>query len=830
MALSARSNLSVQLISIMKDVTAALDYDSKDRNEDAYRKYMECVLKVTTSLLKTLHADEGHLKVNQDVQKMIRLGQQCMDRAANIIGAKMDKTPTKGMNLPLSTYPVSTPSGTVTPATPGQRGITTSRGTTPTAQVTSPAQSFGSEHLARLGKDKSDGSVSLRISYGGSRKLSPMEIASLQNQQLLAAFRRRQTQTTTKSASATLSLTIQRKMAENLAIGRAQEVALAKKMAERQARLEEQATRRFHAPMGLSKEEQHQRQVYKKVLEFEQDQTWFVGLRMELDESPTDITVISRLVAAVIGCASHPVTEELSKYQNKILDKLTAIVEGKSSQVKEISVPLPKKLYATIRTFKLDIERSKQSKKLDIEELNETKMESEIDSQEESDGETAIVDDMLKDLNLSENDIDKQHLNTGIDSVTEIIKGDIDKALEKGKDVERKLEKQNKFAKSLTIQSAEEYEKYNQENMDDLFDSDNDMDDSEAEQEMNKLDQDKEKGNNVEIEVKDKLESSIGLSSTNDNNDKEEEEKEANDFVEKKNRTDQSNDKNNKSKPKLRKNSSAYDLEQMISSLKDEALTRHLDGITEEIISSLERIQVLFMIVYEGLNSGEGRDQCNAHIEDAFFPQIWPHLFLLFRLANKHKEVCLASVMTENMSSSPRDFDIRTELCLVAMETESDDVTIEIKHREETLATGDLSGTTTTEKEVKGLAVMELDKKEEIPYQSAVKELASISNLSTMMAKLEVLVRTSKEIVNCVEEYHTKLGNSVPGIGADDLLPILCYVVTRSQQPQLLSECIAVERFIHEGYMFGEEGYCLTSFQTAINYLVARGLHRSNQS
>ncbi|WAR11610.1 VP9D1-like protein [Mya arenaria] len=741
MALSARSNLSVQLISIMKDVTAALDYDSKDRNEDAYRKYMECVLKVTTSLLKTLHADEGHLKVNQDVQKMIRLGQQCMDRAANIIGAKMDKTPTKGMNLPLSTYPVSTPSGTVTPATPGQRGITTSRGTTPTAQVTSPAQSFGSEHLARLGKDKSDGSVSLRISYGGSR--------------------------------------------------------------------------RFHAPMGLSKEEQHQRQVYKKVLEFEQDQTWFVGLRMELDESPTDITVISRLVAAVIGCASHPVTEELSKYQNKILDKLTAIVEGKSSQVKEISVPLPKKLYATIRTFKLDIERSKQSKKLDIEELNETKMESEIDSQEESDGETAIVDDMLKDLNLSENDIDKQHLNTGIDSVTEIIKGDIDKALEKGKDVERKLEKQNKFAKSLTIQSAEEYEKYNQENMDDLFDSDNDMDDSEAEQEMNKLDQDKEKGNNVEIEVKDKLESSIGLSSTNDNNDKEEEEKEANDFVEKKNRTDQSNDKNNKSKPKLRKNSSAYDLEQMISSLKDEALTRHLDGITEEIISSLERIQVLFMIVYEGLNSGEGRDQCNAHIEDAFFPQIWPHLFLLFRLANKHKEVCLASVMTENMSSSPRDFDIRTELCLVAMETESDDVTIEIKHREETLATGDLSGTTTTEKEVKGLAVMELDKKEEIPYQSAVKELA---------------MRTSKEIVNCVEEYHTKLGNSVPGIGADDLLPILCYVVTRSQQPQLLSECIAVERFIHEGYMFGEEGYCLTSFQTAINYLVARGLHRSNQS
>ena len=35
--------------------------------------------------------------------------------------------------------------------------------------------------------------------------------------------------------------------------------------------------------------------------------------------------------------------------------------------------------------------------------------------------------------------------------------------------------------------------------------------------------------------------------------------------------------------------------------------------------------------------------------------------------------------------------------------------------------------------------------------------------------------------------------------GADDLLPVLCYVVTKSGLPQLVSECHAVERFIHEG-------------------------------
>lgn len=35
--------------------------------------------------------------------------------------------------------------------------------------------------------------------------------------------------------------------------------------------------------------------------------------------------------------------------------------------------------------------------------------------------------------------------------------------------------------------------------------------------------------------------------------------------------------------------------------------------------------------------------------------------------------------------------------------------------------------------------------------------------------------------------------------GADDLLPILSFVVLRSGLPQLVSECAALEEFIHEG-------------------------------
>ena len=39
----------------------------------------------------------------------------------------------------------------------------------------------------------------------------------------------------------------------------------------------------------------------------------------------------------------------------------------------------------------------------------------------------------------------------------------------------------------------------------------------------------------------------------------------------------------------------------------------------------------------------------------------------------------------------------------------------------------------------------------------------------------------------------------VASSGADDLLPILSYVVLQTGLPQLLPECAALEEFIHEG-------------------------------
>jgi hypothetical protein len=58
-----------------------------------------------------------------------------------------------------------------------------------------------------------------------------------------------------------------------------------------------------------------------------------------------------------------------------------------------------------------------------------------------------------------------------------------------------------------------------------------------------------------------------------------------------------------------------------------------------------------------------------------------------------------------------------------------------------------------------------------------------------------------------------------PCSGVDDILPIVCYVVARTGKPQVLSELNALEEFIHESFILGEDGFCLTTFHTAVEYL-----------
>ncbi|XP_034445159.1 VPS9 domain-containing protein 1 [Hippoglossus hippoglossus] len=213
------------------------------------------------------------------------------------------------------------------------------------------------------------------------------------------------------------------------------------------------------------------------------------------------------------------------------------------------------------------------------------------------------------------------------------------------------------------------------------------------------------------------------------------------------------------------------------------ALKEHLKATVKDIHIAIDQLLSLCLLSFECLNTASSKDLCLASIEEAFFTPLWSALLTLFRKVNMEREQAFETSMKLYQEASPGD--IGVPLKLFPQEPDA------------------LQGS--------------------YPYESAVQELMLLINDCCPQKKLECIVRTLRVICACAEDYRClHEGDSAPktaAIGADDLLPILSYVALRSQCPQLLSECAALEEFIHEGYLIGEEGYCLTSLQSALAYV-----------
>ncbi|PKK17433.1 VPS9 domain containing 1, partial [Columba livia] len=174
----------------------------------------------------------------------------------------------------------------------------------------------------------------------------------------------------------------------------------------------------------------------------------------------------------------------------------------------------------------------------------------------------------------------------------------------------------------------------------------------------------------------------------------------------------------------------------------------------------------------------KGIDQSLACLEEAFFPPLWAPLLALYRNVHRPREVALARSMEQHRHAGPTDMGLSSRLFPTAPGCPA--------------------------------------------YGSAIEDLRLIPLETCPRRKLECIVRALRSICECAEEYcgaGDGQGPTSAAIGADDLLPILSYVVLRTGLPQLVSECAAMEEFIHEGYLIGEEGYCLTSLQSALSYL-----------
>ncbi|KAM9351880.1 VPS9 domain-containing protein 1 [Symphorus nematophorus] len=213
------------------------------------------------------------------------------------------------------------------------------------------------------------------------------------------------------------------------------------------------------------------------------------------------------------------------------------------------------------------------------------------------------------------------------------------------------------------------------------------------------------------------------------------------------------------------------------------ALTEHLKAVVKDIHIAIDQLLSLCLLSFECLNTASSKDLCLASIEEAFFTPLWSALVALFRKVHREREQAFEASMRLHQDASPGDVGVPVKLF-----PQDPDV---------------LQGS--------------------YPYESAVQELKLLITDCCPQRKLECIVRTLRLICVCAEDYRCLHEvDSTPktaAIGADDLLPILSFVALRCQCPQLVSECAALEEFIHEGYLIGEEGYCLTSMQSALAYV-----------
>ncbi|XP_027702060.1 VPS9 domain-containing protein 1 [Vombatus ursinus] len=223
---------------------------------------------------------------------------------------------------------------------------------------------------------------------------------------------------------------------------------------------------------------------------------------------------------------------------------------------------------------------------------------------------------------------------------------------------------------------------------------------------------------------------------------------------------------------------------------KPVTLPEQLKSIVKDVHDAIDRLLSLTLLAFEGLNTAASKDRCLACIEEPFFSLLWAPLLALYRIVYQARETALSRSMELCGNMPPSALGIASKL-----------------FPQESGLRG--SGSS--------------------PYCTAVQELGLMALESCPQKKLECIVRALRIICECAEEYcgarESRLQPSTMAIGADDLLPILSYVVLKSNLPQLVSECAALEEFIHEGYLIGEEGYCLTSLQSALSYveLLPRG-------
>ncbi|XP_054311451.1 VPS9 domain-containing protein 1 isoform X4 [Pongo pygmaeus] len=299
MAAAAGDGTVKPLQSAMKLANGAIELDTGNRPREAYTEYLRSIHYISQVLLEEVETTkEAGETVPPDTSKMLKLAQQCLERAQST-AAKLGKTRLKP-TMPAAA-PIPQPAGR-------HRRVCSDEGGKLSPFL--PPEIF----------QKLQGAESQSC----KKELTPLEEASLQNQKLKAAYEARMARLDPSQAmqKTSLTLSLQRQMMENLVIAKAREETLQRKMEERRLRLQEAANRRFCSQVALTPEEREQRALYAAILEYEQDHDWPKHWKAKLKRNPGDLSLVTSLVSHLLSLPDHPIAQLLRRLQCSVYSAL----------------------------------------------------------------------------------------------------------------------------------------------------------------------------------------------------------------------------------------------------------------------------------------------------------------------------------------------------------------------------------------------------------------------------------------------------------------------------------------------------------------------------
>uniref|UniRef100_A0A7D9NKH5 VPS9 domain-containing 1 n=1 Tax=Xenopus tropicalis TaxID=8364 RepID=A0A7D9NKH5_XENTR len=309
----------------MKLANRAIQLDTGNVQREAYVEYIRSVNYISQCLLEEAEQNAGSGSLSLDCQKMLKLAEQCLERACTTA----ERLGQAGVHCPLTlrtdvhhlSFPHASSAASATSRLSSLSSISPSSSHRRTcSDETQKLSSFPPPEIFQM--------LLAAEVQRGKKELTPLEEASIQNQKLKAAYEVRLARLNPRQAAAKTSLTLslQRQMMENLVIAKAREETLQRKAEERRQRLKEESNRRFSLNTDMTPEMEEQRVLYTAVLEYEQDHEWPKRFKQKIKGNPADTDLVSSFMCQVLSTPDHPVSKLLTNLQCQIYSRVYPVI------------------------------------------------------------------------------------------------------------------------------------------------------------------------------------------------------------------------------------------------------------------------------------------------------------------------------------------------------------------------------------------------------------------------------------------------------------------------------------------------------------------------